>query len=241
MSTWIKWHVVFLYNLLQWITIVVETVMIPMEIIVVYLMMIVLVMMVLPSRASNLCEAAQKCGGAGRGECEVPLRRARRPRSHCALEERWLRPAQGQVTLNSWRVNCRCITLLPWLLVFCLFSQIWNPRRPHLEYPSGDVCGWGLIHLCGGKHGRQVRSIRHAHRSRSAYSAICTWYVIAAILSLLFFKDSLVKTAHLSLNEEEIPSCSVTIYPDSNVHLAFYPDLLFRIVPEAAVLSRQNR
>lgn len=199
--------------------------------------MIVLVM-VLPSRASHLCEAAQKCGGAGRGECEVPLCRSRRPRSHCALEERWLWPAQGQVTHKGWRVNWpnrRCITLLPWLLVFCLFSQIWNPRRPYLEYSSGDICGWGLLHLCGGKHGRQVRSIRHSHRSRSAYSTICTWHVIAAILSLLFFKDSLLKTALSNQNEGEIPSCSVTIYPGSNVHLAFYPDLLFRIVPEAAV------
>lgn len=54
-------------------------------------------------------------------------------------------------------------------------------------------------------------------------------------MSLLFFKDSLLKTARSNQNEGEIPSCSVTIYPGSNVHLAFYPDLLFRIVPEAAV------
>lgn len=93
------------------------------DIIVVYIVMIVLVMVLL-SRASNLYEAAQKCGGAGRGECEVPLCRSRRPRSHCALEERWLRPAQGQVSHNGWRVNWpsrRCVSLLPWLLVFCLF------------------------------------------------------------------------------------------------------------------------
>lgn len=35
--------------------------------------------------------------------------------------------------------------------------------------------------------------------------------------------------------KKKIPSCSVAIYPGSNVHLAFYPDLLFRIVPEAAI------
>lgn len=63
----------------------------------------------------------------------------------------------------------------------------------------------------------------------------CTRYVIAVILSLLFFKDSLLKTPRSSLNEGEITSSSVTIYPGSDVHLAFYPDLLFRILPEAAV------
>lgn len=52
----------------------------------------------MPSRASDLCEAAQKCGGAGGGERQVPLCRSRRPRSHCPLEERRLRAAQGQVT-----------------------------------------------------------------------------------------------------------------------------------------------
>lgn len=62
--------------------------------------MIVLVM-VLPYRASNLCEAAQKRGGAGRGQREVPLCRAGRPSSHCPLEKRRLRPAQGQVTHSS--------------------------------------------------------------------------------------------------------------------------------------------
>lgn len=150
--------------------------------------------MVLPSRASNLCEAAQKCGCAGRGECEVPLCGSRRPRSHCALEERWLRPAQGQVTHNCWRVywlSCHCITLFTWLLVFCLFSQIWNPRRPYLKYSSGDICGWRLLHLCGGKHGRQVRSICHAHRSRSVHLHVichCCQFVIV-ICKRFAFKD----------------------------------------------------
>lgn len=110
-----------LYNLLQWITIVKETdpdgvrdcTICKIIVYNVYIMTIVL-LMVLHFRASNLCEAAQKCGGAGRRECEVPLCRSRRPRSHCALEERWLRPAQGQVTHNGWRANWAscCITLL---------------------------------------------------------------------------------------------------------------------------------
>lgn len=150
--------------------------------------------MFLPSRASSFCEAAQKCGGAGRGECEVPLCCSRRPRSHCALEERWLRPAQGQVTHNCWRVyglSRHCITLFPWIFVFCLFSQIWNPRRPYFEYSSGDICGWRLLHLCGGKHGREVRSIRYTHRSRSAHlhrTYQCCHFVID-IFERFAFKD----------------------------------------------------
>lgn len=156
--------------------------------------MTIVLVMVPPSRASNLSEAAQKSGGAGRGECEVPLCLSRRPRSHCALEERWLRPAQGQVTHSGRSVNWpshRCITLLHWLLVFCLFSQIWNPRRPYLEYSSGDVRGWGLLHLCGGKHGRQVRSIRHTHRSRWALHEIChCCHFVIVIFQRFAFKDT---------------------------------------------------
>lgn len=45
-------------------------------------------------------------------------------------------------------------------------------------------------------------------------------YAIATILSLLNVKDFLLKTASSSLSEE-IPSCSVTNYLGSNVHLAF--------------------
>lgn len=181
--------------------------------------------MLLPPRASNLCEAAQKCGGAGRGECEVPLCRSRRPCSHCPLEERWLRPAQGQVTPNVTHVtwpSCFCITPLPKLFVFFFFFflQIWNPRRPYLEHSPSDVCRWGLLHLRGGKHGREVRSFCHAHGSRSARSKVCARYVITTILSLLNIKDLLLKTASSSPSEE-ISSCSVTNYLGSNVHLAF--------------------
>lgn len=148
-----------------------------------------LIVLVMPSRASDLCEAAQKCGGAGGGECQVPLCRSRRPRSHCPLEERRLRPAQGQVTHSGTRVNwpsrC-CVTLfalprLHYLLCLC-FLQIWNPRGPYLNYSSSDVCGWGIVHLRGGKHGRKVGSVCHAHCSRLAWAAIR--YVIAAILLL---------------------------------------------------------
>lgn len=190
----------------------------------------------LPSRASHLSEAAQKRGGAGGGECEVPLCRPRRPCSHCTLEERWLRPPQGQVTHSGTRVirpSHRSITSLVQLFVFVIFFwQIWNPRRPHFEYSSSDVRGRGLLHLCGGKHGRKVGSVRHAHRSRSAQSTILTRRVVAAILSLLFFKDFLLKTPSSSLSEGETPSCSVR---GGDVHLAFYPDLVFSIVPRGAV------
>lgn len=48
-------------------------------------------------------------------------------------------------------------------------------------------------------------------------------------------KDLLSKTASRSLSEGETSSCSVTNYPGSDVHLAFYPDLDFKIVPRAAV------
>lgn len=51
-------------------------------------MMFVPLTAVLPYRASDLCEAAQQCSGAGRGECGVQLCCPRRPCSHCPLEER---------------------------------------------------------------------------------------------------------------------------------------------------------
>lgn len=192
--------------------------------------------LVMPSRASDLCQAAQKCGGAGGGECEFPLCRSRRPRSHCPLEKRRFRPAQGQVTHNGTRVNwpnhC-CRIPLPSLFGLALFLQIWYPRGPYLEYSSSDVCGWGFLYLRGGKHGWKIGSVCHAHCSRSAWSAI--WYVITAILPLLNAKDFLSKTASWSLSKGETSSCSVTNYPGSDVHLAFYPDLDFKIVPRAAV------
>ena len=51
-------------------------------------MMVVFVAAVLHSRAPDLPEAAQQCGGVGRRERGVPLRCSRRPCSHCPLEKR---------------------------------------------------------------------------------------------------------------------------------------------------------
>ena len=73
--------------------------------------------------------------------------------------------------------------------------------------------------MCGGKHGWKVGSIRHAHRARSVQPATHMRYA-------------------LTERGEQILSCSVTNYRGSDFHLAFYVDLVFIIVPQAAVPLR---
>lgn len=131
---------------------------------------------VLSSRASDLCEAAQQCSGVGRWERGVPLCGSRRPCSHYPLEKRRFWPAEGQVIHKGplhaviYHANMVFRLLLSSLDCVCPSClQIWNPRGPYLDSPPSDLFRWGLLYMRGRKHGWEVWSICHAHCTRSVH------------------------------------------------------------------------
>lgn len=57
----------------------------------------------------------------------------------------------------------------------------------------------------------------------------------ADVFSFFFSTDFLCKISVSSFTGEQTQSSSVTVYPGSDFHLAFYPDLVFIIMPRADV------
>lgn len=114
--------------------------------------------------------------------------------------------------------------------------QIRNPRGPYLDCAPGDLLRRGLLHMRGGKHGGEVGSVGHAHRAWSVRSATRVIYPLTAdVFSFFFSTDFLCKISVSSFIGEQTQSRSVTMYPGSDFHLAFYPDLVFIIMPQADV------
>lgn len=193
----------------------------------------------LSSRAPDLCQAAQQRGGVGGGQRGVPLRGPRRPRSHCPLEKRRLRPAQGQVIYKGRAANWPCRACFkPFLSSpdsVCLpCIQIRYSGGPHPDCAPSDLLRRGLLHVRGGEHGGEVGGVGHAHRARSVPSpAHVTRPLTADVLFLIFIDVSEVSFSSFCRRSKPSLVASQIIQTDS--HLAFYPDLVFINLPQAAV------
>ena len=193
--------------------------------------MVVFVAAVLHSRAPDLPEAAQQCGGVGRRERGVPLRCSRRPCSHCPLEKRWFWPAQGQVMhkgpLDALMyheshgvstpsfISRFCVSVLPadsksWRTIPWLFAK-WPLRM------RAPIHAWWRTWLENLKHLPRllytVSTARRLHVMSSNHSA-----ALSSVYSShdsfqspqIFLLSNICKTAASSLNEELIRRRSVT-------------------------------
>lgn len=185
------------------------------------------------SRASDLRQAAQQRGGVGGGQRGILLRGPRRPRSHCPLEKRRLRPAQGQVIYNGRAANWPCRACFkPFLSspdsVCPPCIQIRYSGGPHPDCAPSDLLRRRLLHVRGGEHGGEVGGVGHTHRARSV-----TRPLTADVLFLFFIDVSEVSFS--SFRRRSKPSLVASQIIQTDSHLAFYPDLVFINLPQAAV------
>lgn len=198
---------------------------------------------ILSSRASDLRQAAQQCGGVGGGQRGVPLRGARRPRSHCPLEKRRLRPAQGQVIYKGRAANWSCRTCFkPFLSsphsVLSPCIQIRYSGGPHPDCAPSDFLGRGLLHMRGREHGGEVGGIGHAHRARSVpFAAHITRHQTAPFFIFLVF-ISVGEVSFSSFYRRTKPSLVASQIIQTDSQLTFYPDSVFINPPQAAVLLK---
>lgn len=167
------------------------------------------------------------------------MRGPRRPRSHCPLEKRRLRPAQGQVIYKGRAPNWPCRACFKPLLSSPVSAlppciQIRYSGGPHPDCAPSDLLRRRLLHVRGGEHGGEVGGVGHAHCARSVPSpALVTRPLTADVLFLFFIDVSEVSFSSFRRRSKLSPVASQIIQTDS--HLAFYPDLVFINLPQAAV------
>lgn len=160
----------------------------------------------LSSRAPDLRQAAPQRGGVGGGKRGVPVRGPRRPRSHCPLEKRRLRPAQGQVIYKGRSPNWPCRACFKPFLSSPVSTwppciQIRYSGGPHPDCAPSDLLRRRLLHVRGGEHGGEVGGIGHAHRARSVSSPALVTRPLTADVLFLFL--SMLARFHFPASAEE--------------------------------------